>query len=73
MARLAPGDTLLVSELRRLGRSMGEIMTRIETVVTRQMRVVALKAGLRLTGTRGTKGLVRPLSACQPSLLPGHC
>ena len=34
MARLAPGDTLLVSELSRLGRSVGTIMTLIETVVT---------------------------------------
>jgi hypothetical protein len=62
-----------VSELSRLGRSVGEIMTRIETLVTRQMRVFALKEGLRLTGTRCTQGLLRPLSARQPSLSPDQC
>ena len=50
LARLAPGDTLLVSELSRLGRSVGEIITLIDTLVTRQIRVFALKEGLRLTG-----------------------
>ena len=32
LARLAPGDTLLVSELSRLGRSVGEIITLIDTL-----------------------------------------
>ena len=68
MARLAPGDTLLVSELSRLGRSGGAIMTRIETVVMRQRRVFARKAGLSLTGTHGPQGRVRPCSARQPAL-----
>ena len=52
LARLAPGDTPLVSELSRLGRSVGEIITLIDTLVTRQIRVFALKEGLRLTGTQ---------------------
>jgi hypothetical protein len=68
MARLAPGATRLVSEVRRLGRSGGAIMTRIETLVMRQMRVVARKAGLRLTGTHGPQGLLRPRSARHPAL-----
>ena len=50
LARLAPGDTLLVSELSRLGRSVGEIITLIDTLVMHQIRVFALKEGLRLTG-----------------------
>jgi DNA invertase Pin-like site-specific DNA recombinase len=50
LARLAPGDTLLVSELSRLGRSVGEIITTVDTLVQRQIRVFALKEGLRLTG-----------------------
>ena len=50
LARLVPGDTLLVSELSRLGRSVGEIITLIDTLVTHQIRVFALKEGLRLTG-----------------------
>jgi DNA invertase Pin-like site-specific DNA recombinase len=50
LARLAPGDTLLVSELSRLGRSVGEIITTVDTLMQRQIRVFALKEGLRLTG-----------------------
>jgi DNA invertase Pin-like site-specific DNA recombinase len=38
--------------LSRLGRSVGEIITLIDTLVTRQIRVFALKEGLRLTGTQ---------------------
>ena len=52
LARLAPGDTLLVSELSRLGRSVGEIITLIDTLVTRQIRVFALKEGLRPSPAR---------------------
>src|SRR2546422_9671911 len=54
LARLAPGDTLLVSELSRLGRSVGEIITLIDTLVTRQIRVFALKEG-RPPAHRGTR------------------
>jgi hypothetical protein len=68
MARLAPGAMHLVSEGRRLGCSVGEIMPRIETWVTRQRRVVARKAGLRLTDTQCLQGLARPCSACHPAL-----
>src|SRR6266850_1907727 len=50
LARLVPGDTLVVSELSRLGRSVGEIITLIDTLVTQHIRVFALKEGLRLTG-----------------------
>lgn len=50
LARLAPGDTLIVSELSRLGRSVGEIITLVDRLVQRQIRVFALKEGLRLTG-----------------------
>jgi DNA invertase Pin-like site-specific DNA recombinase len=52
LTRLTSGDTLLVSELSRLGRSVGEIITLIDTLVTRQIRVFALKEGLRLTGAQ---------------------
>jgi DNA invertase Pin-like site-specific DNA recombinase len=50
LARLGPGDTLVVSELSRLGRSVGEIIPLIETLGTHHIRVFALKEGLRLTG-----------------------
>ena len=50
LARLAPGDTLIVSELSRLGRAVGAIITLVDSLVHRQIRVVAFKAGRRLTG-----------------------
>lgn len=50
LSRLAPGDALIVSELSRLGRSVGEIITTVDTLTKRQIRVFALKEGLRLTG-----------------------
>ena len=50
LSRLAPGDALIVSELSRLGRSVGEIITTVDTLVKRQIRVFALKEGLRLAG-----------------------
>ena len=49
---LERGDTLIVSELSRLGRSVGEIITTVDRLVHHQIRVFALKEGLRLTGAR---------------------
>ena len=49
---LKRGDTLIVSELSRLGRSVGESMTIVDRLVRQQIRVFALKKGLRLTGTQ---------------------
>jgi DNA invertase Pin-like site-specific DNA recombinase len=44
---LERGDTLIVSELSRLGRSVGEIMTTVDRLVHHQMRVFALKQDLQ--------------------------
>jgi DNA invertase Pin-like site-specific DNA recombinase len=49
---LERGDTLIVSELSRLGRSVGEIMTIVDRLVLQQIRVFALKKGLRLTSAQ---------------------
>jgi DNA invertase Pin-like site-specific DNA recombinase len=50
LSRLGPGDALIVSELSRLGRAVGEIITTVDILVKRQIRVFALKEGLRLAG-----------------------
>jgi len=50
LSSLAPGDVLIVSELSRLGRSVGEIITLVDHLVYQQVQVFALKEGLRLTG-----------------------
>jgi DNA invertase Pin-like site-specific DNA recombinase len=50
LMQLAPGDTLIVSELSRLGRSVGEIITAIDTLVKRQIQLLAIKEDIRLNG-----------------------
>ena len=48
LARLEPGDTLMVSELSRMGRSVGEIITTVDTLVKKHIRLIAIKEGIRL-------------------------
>lgn len=48
LVRLALGDTLIVSEISRLGRSVGEILTMVDRLVKQQIRVFT-QEGLRLT------------------------
>jgi DNA invertase Pin-like site-specific DNA recombinase len=50
LARLEPGDTLIVSELSRMGRSVGEIITIVDTLVKQHIQLVAIKEGIRLDG-----------------------
>ncbi len=52
LERLKPRDTLIVSELSRLGRSVGEIITTVDTLVKRTIRFFAIKEDLRLTGAQ---------------------
>jgi DNA invertase Pin-like site-specific DNA recombinase len=52
LTRLHPGDTLIVSELSRLGRSVGEIITTVDTWVKRQIRLLAIKEAIRLNGAQ---------------------
>ena len=52
LARLAPGDILIVSELSRLGRSVGEIITTVDTLVKRRIQLLAIKEGIRLDGVQ---------------------
>jgi DNA invertase Pin-like site-specific DNA recombinase len=58
LARLNPQDTLIVSELSRMGRSVGEIITTVDTLVKRHVRLFAVKEGLRLTGAQNLQGKV---------------
>jgi len=46
------GDMLIVSELSRMGRSVGEIITTIDTLVKRKIRFFAVKEGIRLNGSQ---------------------
>jgi DNA invertase Pin-like site-specific DNA recombinase len=46
-----PGDLLLVSELSRLGRSVGQIIQLVDRLLKQQVQLVAIKEHIRLHGT----------------------
>jgi DNA invertase Pin-like site-specific DNA recombinase len=48
LANLAAGDTLVVTELSRLGRSTGEVINLINELVASDIQVVVIKQGLSL-------------------------
>jgi len=50
MACLQSGDTLIVAELSRLGRSVGELASIVDELVNNKIRFIAIKEGIFLTG-----------------------
>lgn len=50
MENLQTGDTLIVSELSRLGRSVGQLSTIVDELVINKIKFVAIKEGIRLNG-----------------------
>jgi len=48
LARLDPGDTLLVTELSRLGRSTGQVISLIDDLLAGDVRIVVIKQNLML-------------------------
>lgn len=49
LKRLEPGDVLLVSELSRLGRSVGQIIQMIDHLIANRIRFVAIKENIELS------------------------
>ena len=50
LSKLETGDTLVVSELSRMGRSVGDIILTVDQLVKQRVRLLAIKEGLRLEG-----------------------
>lgn len=50
LKRLEPEDILLVSELSRLGRSVGQIIQMVDYLVKNRIRLVAIKESIDLSG-----------------------
>ena len=50
LRELAEGDRLIVSELSRLGRSLGQVIQIVDTLVHRKIRFIAIKEGIELDG-----------------------
>ncbi len=53
--RLSIGDTLLVAELSRLGRSLMEVMSILHDLMERQVKVISVTEGLELGDTINAK------------------
>lgn len=49
LERLQPGDTLVVTELSRLGRSTGEVITSIDELIASDITTLILKQNLKLS------------------------
>ena len=52
MAALEPGDRLVVSELSRLGGSLGEVVAMLDTIAKAGVLFVAIKENIRFEGRR---------------------
>ena len=50
--RIESGDTLIVSELSRLGRSTGDVINLVKGLTERKIRVIAIKQGIDIVGDR---------------------
>src|SRR5512135_699183 len=50
LGALAVGDRLVVSELSRLGRSLGQVIQIVDDLVKRKVRFIAIKEGIRFEG-----------------------
>src|SRR5947209_10562852 len=50
LERLAPGDRLIVSELSRLGRSLGQVIRIVDELVKRKIRFTAIKESIHFEG-----------------------
>jgi DNA invertase Pin-like site-specific DNA recombinase len=47
---LEPGDTLIVSELSRLGRSTSEVIDIVNELIAKEIKFIAIKQGLNIVG-----------------------
>ena len=48
LKRLNTGDTLIIAELSRLGRSVGQVVTMVDELISRKVKLVAIKENIKL-------------------------
>ena len=58
LKQLAPGDTLIVAELSRLGRSVGQIIILIDELLNKKVNVICIKEDLKLNIKRNMQSKV---------------
>jgi DNA invertase Pin-like site-specific DNA recombinase len=56
--KLADGNTLVVSELSRLGRSLGQVIRIVDELIKRKIQVIAIKEGIVLDGKQSLQNKV---------------
>jgi len=52
LSKLDRGDLLIVSELSRLGRSVGQVVTLVDGLIKSGVRLIAIKEGIDINGKR---------------------
>jgi len=50
LTKLKAGDTLIVSELSRLGRSVGQVITIVDELIKNKVRLIAIKENIDING-----------------------
>jgi len=50
MSQLETSDTLIVAELSRLGRSVGQVASMVDDLISRKIKLIAIKEGINLNG-----------------------
>jgi len=55
LSQLGSGDTLIVSELNRIGRSVGQIVRTVEALIKGKVRFIAVKEGIWLDEERNSQ------------------
>ena len=58
LEKLQPGDKLIVSELSRLGRSLGQIIRLVDELVRRTIELIAVKENILLDGKQSIQNKV---------------
>lgn len=56
--QLGPNDTLLVSELSRLGRSVGQIIQLVDELIQKEINLISIKEGIHLCGQQDLQSKV---------------
>jgi Site-specific recombinases, DNA invertase Pin homologs len=62
MENLNAGDTLIVSELSRLGRSVGQLSCTVDELIAKKIRFIAIKENININGKKDVQTI--PLISC---------
>jgi DNA invertase Pin-like site-specific DNA recombinase len=58
VSKVEPGDTIIVADLSRIGRSIGEVINLVNGLVKKNVRLIAIKQGLNVRGKQDVQSRV---------------